>query len=325
MSSFPERRLLHPPPALPPRHRHPALARAFTPALPQVPHDPAPLARVIRPLLPRPRAARVSPGALVITPPWDATPMPPLALPSPQPGDDHDAAASAAPRRPQGEPTEQAADCRSPGGPDARAVESRPQATALPAGSGQLLLPGLDLPVAPARRAAPVAARPDAPAREALASYPDVAAADLCRHAKRLGKAAELLVDSLLMRLGEQVFPSDEHEPFDRVLWLPGRPLRVQIKSRHRCHEGQWVFTITKGYQRGPHGTRRYEQDDYDILALVILPESVVCFVPRGLHRHCVPQGAIARLRARPRDSLDAALRALGHDAAVPQRAQAAA
>ena len=87
----------------------------------------------------------------------------------------------------------------------------------------QPMLPGLGLEGAPLPR-------PDQPAadpRAELAAYPDIPAPALCRHAKRLGKAAELLVDSLLTRLGERVFPVDEHEPFDRILWLFGRPLRV--------------------------------------------------------------------------------------------------
>ena len=200
---------------------------------------------------------------------------------------------------------------------------SRPQPPALPAGSGQLLLPGLDLPVAPtaSRPAAPIAA----PAREALARYPDVAAADLCRHAQTLGRAGELLVDSLFARLGERLLEAPEHEPFDRILWLPGLSLRVQIKTRHRASGGQWVFAPSRGYRRGPGGTRPYAPEDYDILAAVLLSEGVVSFAPRGLHRHCIPLSAVMRLRARPRESLDATLRALGHDAAIPQRVQAAA
>jgi hypothetical protein len=321
MSSFPERRLLRPPPSLPIRHHHPALARAFPPALPHVPPGPAPLARVISPFLPRPPETAESPGALVIAPRWDAAPRPP----SVRSGRDHDAAPSAAPRRSLGEPTEPATDRRSRSEPDARAVVSRPQPPALPAGSGQLLLPGLDLPVVPARRAARIATRPQAPAREALASYPDVAPTDLCRHAKTLGRAGELLVDSLFARLGERLLEAPEHEAYDRILWLPGQALRVQIKTRHRASGGQWVFTLTRGYQRGPGGTRPYAPDDYDILAAVLLSEGVVSFAPRGLHRHCIPLSAMTRLRTRPRDSLDAALRALGHDAAIPQRVQAAA
>ena len=199
--------------------------------------------------------------------------------------------------------------------PDDAPAQSGPEPVP-PAGS-QPLLPGFA--PAPVARPAPPAL-PDA--RTALAGYPDIAAEDLCRHAKRLGKSAELLVDSLLMRLGERVFPTDEHEPFDRILWLPERPLRLQIKARHRRVGELWLFNVTRGYQRGPTGTRPYGIDDFDLLALVALPEGVVKFTTGGAPRHRIHQREIAGLRARPRDSLDAALRALGLDAAVPQPAE---
>ena len=185
--------------------------------------------------------------------------------------------------------------------------------------SGQLTLPGFALASTPLPRHG---TGPATEARAALADYPDIPAAELCRHAKRLGKAAELLVDSLLVRLGERAFPADEHEPFDRILWLPGRPLRVQIKSRHRRLGALWPFEVRKGYQRAPEGTRPYGADEFDLLALVVLPEAVVKFVPAGGVRHSIHQREIPGLRARPRASLDAALRALGRDAAVPQPAE---
>lgn len=56
----------------------------------------------------------------------------------------------------------------------------------------QLLLPGFTPPDRPAEIR---------DAREALAAYPDTPVADLCRHAKILGRAAEQLADSLLTRL----------------------------------------------------------------------------------------------------------------------------
>lgn len=185
-----------------------------------------------------------------------------------------------------------------------------------PPARGQLMLPGF-APLPEPRRHAASAGE----ARETLAAYPDLPAADLCRHAKRLGKAAELLVDSLLMRLGERVLPVDEHEPFDRILWLPGRPLRLQVKARHRCSGHAWLFNVTRGYGRSPEGVRPYGDDDFDILALVVLPEGVVKFVLPGAAHHRIHRREIAGLRARPRDSLDAALSALGLDAAIPRRA----
>ena len=77
----------------------------------------------------------------------------------------------------------------------------------------QLFLPGMTMPSRPAETHN---------AREALASYPDMTTTNLCRHAKVLGIAAELLVDSVLMRLGERAYATPEFERHDRVLLLPG-------------------------------------------------------------------------------------------------------
>lgn len=217
---------------------------------------------------------------------------------------------AAAPRLP-------AAAAPSPAG-SAHSPRPAPSAAgALRPSDGQPMLPGLGLEAAPLPR-------PATDPRSALANYPDIPAGALCRHAKMLGRAAELLVDSLLVRLGERVFPVDEHEPFDRLLWLDGQPLRVQIKSRHRRLGALWPFEVRKGYQRAPEGTRPYGADEFDLLALVVLPEAVVKFVPAGGVRHSIHQREIAALRARPRDSLDAALRALGLETAIPRCGEAA-
>lgn len=205
------------------------------------------------------------------------------------------------------------------------AITSRPAPTPpvdpTPPPRGQLMLPGF-APVAAVRRIA----APMSGVREVLAAYPDIPASELCRHAKRLGKSAELLVDSLLMRLGERSYPAEEHEAFDRLLWLPGGPpLRVQIKARHRRTGDLWVFSVTKGYGRSPEGVRPYGDDEFDLLALVVLPEGVVKFAARGAAHHRIHQREIAALRASPRGSLDAALGALGLGGAVPRRPASAA
>ena len=176
----------------------------------------------------------------------------------------------------------------------------------------QLPLPGFHLPERPTEARI---------ARTALAHYPHLDGATLSRYGKQLGASGELLFDSLMMRLGERVVPADEHEHFDRVLWLPDIFLRVQIKTRTVPSGAGYHFEIRKGYQRGPVGTKPYARADFDLLALVVLPESVIKFTAAWRPSHVVATSEIPGLRQRPRQSLDTALHDLGLADAVPDQA----
>jgi hypothetical protein len=173
----------------------------------------------------------------------------------------------------------------------------------------QPFLPGLTPPARPAL------ARD---ARAALARYPDVAAGDLCKHAKTLGHGGERLVDCILATLGERVIAAPEHEQFDRLVWLDTCLLRIQIKTRHVPTGGSYVFNIRRGYQRGPDGTRPYDPGDFDCLALVALPQFVVKFTSEWHHVQRIEAVEIPGLRMRPRASFDEALRNLGLHDAIP-------
>lgn len=111
----------------------------------------------------------------------------------------------------------------------------------------QPYLPGMTMPPRPTE---------SRDARTALATYPAMSIEDLCRHAKPLGRAAELLVDSALVRLGERVYPADEHERHDRLLLLPsGASLRLQVKTRHTQNDrGDYIFTLRQRSERGCTG-----------------------------------------------------------------------
>lgn len=175
----------------------------------------------------------------------------------------------------------------------------------------QLLLPGFVPPERPAE---------NRDARDALATYPDTPVQDLCRHAKILGRAGELLVDSTLMRLGERVYPADEHERHDRLLILPsGTSLRLQVKTRHtQTQNGDRVFTLRQRSERGCTGRGPYRPEDFDILAMVVLAENVVRFTADWQLRQVVHATEIPELRRNPRQSLDEALARLGHTDAIP-------
>lgn len=178
----------------------------------------------------------------------------------------------------------------------------------------QPFLPGIVPPVRPAQTH---------DARNALASYPDMPLDDLCRYAKVLGHSAELVVASILMRLGERDFPAPEFERHDRVLFLPGdTPLRIQVKTRHtRTPAGDYVFNLKQRSERGATGRGPYSAEDFDILAMVALPEMAVRFTADWQTRHTIYASEFPELRRNPRASLDAALMRLGHAHAIPGRA----
>jgi hypothetical protein len=175
----------------------------------------------------------------------------------------------------------------------------------------QLYLPGIIMPARPTEIR---------DARAALASYPDMTTEDLCRYAKWLGASAELLVDALLMRLGERVYPMPEHERHDRVLSLPdGTPVRIQVKARHSMTtSGDYVFNLRQRSERGATGRGPYEVTDFDMLAMVVLAEGVVRFTADWQSRHVIHVSEIPALRRAPRASLDEALARLGHARAIP-------
>lgn len=175
----------------------------------------------------------------------------------------------------------------------------------------QLFLPGIILPSRPAE---------PRDARNALAAYPDMRLDDLCRYAKVLGHSAELLVASILMRLGERDYPAPEYERHDRVLFLPGdTPLRIQVKTRHtRTPAGDYLFDLKQASERGATGRGPYSMADFDILAMVALPEMAVRFTADWQTRHTIYASEFPELRRNPRASLDAALMRLGHANAIP-------
>lgn len=172
----------------------------------------------------------------------------------------------------------------------------------------QFLLPGFHPPAPPAEFR---------DARIALRDYPDIPSHVMCRYGKQLGSAGELLFDSIMMRLGERSIECGEHEPFDRILWLPAGLVRVQIKTRHTITGDGYVFDIKKGYNRGPTGTKPYRTNEFDLLALVVLPENAVRFTAEWRGRHKIRLCEIPRLRARPAESLMEAFEHLGLSGAL--------
>jgi hypothetical protein len=150
-----------------------------------------------------------------------------------------------------------------------------------------------------------------------LASYPDVSAAALCRHARAIGLAGERLVDSILLRHGVTVAELPEGVSADRLLLLGELSLKLQIKTRTTPAAAGYLFRMKKGYRRTGAGCRGYAADDYDIAALVALPINTVMFSAARSGTLLMPTAAIPRLARDPLASLEAAIDAL-HPPARP-------
>lgn len=112
-----------------------------------------------------------------------------------------------------------------------------------------------------------------------LAQFPDVASTVLSLKAKELSIAGERFVDSTVFRYGFRTVDVAENEPFDRLLFAHTMALRTQIKTKINPNAaGDYVFSICKGSARNKTGRTLYDQDDFDLLALVILPKNAVFF-----------------------------------------------
>ena len=158
----------------------------------------------------------------------------------------------------------------------------------------------------------PPVALPDSARAADLWSFPDLDRDTLCHHAKILGLAGEHFVDSMLLRFGLLPLPLPEHSSADRLVLHPEAVLKLQIKTATAERNGSWSFSICKGYNHSPSGLRPYNASDFDLLALVVLPENVVRFTRERRPTQRITRPEIASLRADPRASLEEALLSIG-------------
>ncbi|WP_281966965.1 hypothetical protein [Roseovarius nanhaiticus] len=145
-----------------------------------------------------------------------------------------------------------------------------------------------------------------------LRNFPHVPRRALSANAKWIGRAGELLVESVLLRIGLVSAQLPEFMPADCIVYHPDAVLSVQIKTCSKPRDGAFHFNISKGYHRSPTGVRRYDRGDYDLLALVALSENVVKFTADRGQSQSFQCCETATLRAYPRRSLDTALEGIG-------------
>ena len=91
-----------------------------------------------------------------------------------------------------------------------------------------------------------------------------------------VGKAAEHLVCCDLLVQGYNAFLSDQGLPYDLIVDLGGRLLRVQVKGTRQPKNPMPGHRLTDGYffhvrRAGKGGVRIYGDDEFDMYALVAL------------------------------------------------------
>lgn len=145
-----------------------------------------------------------------------------------------------------------------------------------------------------------------------LAAFPDVSTEALQRHAAVLGAAGERLVDSLLLRRGEDPKETGPALAYDRALLRDRALVLIQVKTCCLPREdGCYHFLLKRGF-RASGGVRGYAPHDFHIAALVCLDENVVLFTTDPGPSFRIDARHVAELRARPFASYDRCLDELG-------------
>jgi hypothetical protein len=114
----------------------------------------------------------------------------------------------------------------------------------------------------------------------------DVLGSRLCERALELGKAEEHLVCADLILAGYRAFLSDQGLPYDIVVDLSGRPVRIQAKgccaptnvnASGRNPRMCYSFSVRR---RGKDGSKRLSIEHCDVIAAVALDIRAVAYFP---------------------------------------------
>jgi hypothetical protein len=128
-----------------------------------------------------------------------------------------------------------------------------------------------------------------------------------------VGKAAEHLVVADLILGGFRAYLSDQGLPYDVVIDMDGRLLRLQVKSTRTLRAVPQRAVHTPGYlfhcrRAGKKGRRRYSEREFDLLALVALDVRAIAYMPfRGAANVIVlrPPNSVPARHALRRENID--------------------
>lgn len=133
-------------------------------------------------------------------------------------------------------------------------------------------------------------------------------------HDLELGKAAEHLVVADLILQGYRAYLTDQGLPYDVVVDIDGRLLRVQVKATREQRPVPQRVAFTPGYlfhvrRAGKGGKRSYAGTEFDLLAFVALDIRTIAYMPftDGLRQSIIlrPAGYEPTNRAERRANID--------------------
>lgn len=107
------------------------------------------------------------------------------------------------------------------------------------------------------------------------------------------GTAAEHLVCAELLLLGYRAFLTDQTCSYDIAVDLDHRLVRIQVKAtrelkatpQRKAHVPAYLWHVRRV---GRSGTKRYEDNAYDLLALVALDIRRIAFLPPEMKLQCI-------------------------------------
>lgn len=129
-----------------------------------------------------------------------------------------------------------------------------------------------------------------------------------------IGKAAEHLVAADLILSGYRAFLSDQGLPYDVVVDLDGRLVRVQVKATRMQRSVPQRTLERPGYlfnhkRSGKNGSRSYAGTEFDIFAFVALDIRCVAYMPfRDAPKQCLilrPPGQMPAKHATRAENID--------------------
>jgi hypothetical protein len=99
------------------------------------------------------------------------------------------------------------------------------------------------------------------------------------------GKAAEYLVVADLILSGRRAYLTDQGLPYDVILDDDGILFRIQVKASRDPRPVPQRAAFTPGYifhvkRAGKAGRRRYQGNEFDLLALVALDRRIIAYLP---------------------------------------------
>lgn len=98
-----------------------------------------------------------------------------------------------------------------------------------------------------------------------------------------LGKAAEHLVCADLILKGYRAYLTDQGIPYDVVVDLDGRLIRIQVKAtaktrpipQRKVHTAAYLWHVRRA---GKGGLRRYTNTEFELLALVAVDTNQIAY-----------------------------------------------